>query len=1170
MRISVFLLIFLFSANAYSQYYISDIAPDSIDQLKVHADSLYKSGKYLEAAVDYGRLKNYWQEETKKPNSSNQIWQNHFFSSIYFEKIESRLGRRKKALDVVSGLQKDIIEKLGATHIINGMSNHELGLIVSEYDFKKALEYTLTALKIREDSLPSFKSDIAWSYNNLGISYRMLGQDDKSLECIQKALEVRLKLDPPAPDMLVPSYLNLSQYYFANGDLEQEINYLEKAHEMSLELGFTHPYNLIVEGALAKTYYRKGDFKKSLALSLSILERKKAQIDKDGEIDLVENYYKIGTSYMNMGFPSKSYNYMDSALQILQTHKIKNTLSLLYSGMARTTKDPKKAIQLFEKAISVCPDDQDCIEEWNAVNYNEISTIHMANGDPIASLNYSFKAVEIYEKNILKNEVNLSAAYHNIGMAYDFIGNQPKAIHYAKKSIQLIEQSKTKNLSWACKDMIFLGKLYADQNDFSNAEKQLLRALKLNEADVGKQAKSTIHNYLSLARLYRKTESYDKAILFSSKALQSEQNKDPINSNRLATVYKNFAEIYRDQNNKELSLSYIQKGFEALGLGDWKLESTKGSIERDYALREHFQEFVSFIRIEQSILGRNQAHVDHKINHGISLIDALRKNYFFETSEIEFQNDIRLFFDYAISQLCDIYELNQDEKTIALIFLCIEKSKTLNLKRSLERIESLDNENVSQEIIEEEKRILYQTEITHKSLLNLDPKNDSLKYVQLSNELFDLQGSQEKFIDSLKSNFPQYYNQRYSEEVISFKDAKALAIKSNRGFLIYYWGIDELFKLTITPSKTTLKNISLELIQKPLGNLLSFLANRNEEEDETDFNFNKNIFIQSSSQVFNQIIGKETLDHLPFNVSIMADGKLLHLPFDVLLTLEAKENNSYKSLDYLIKEKALSYNASFSQYKNRKRQHANNLDSYLGFAPIYLQENNEQTFAKNRSIDSSPLLQNESEIIKTSALFNGHKHLLAEATESNFKKHAGKHDILHLAMHTHVEDSLSIDSYLKFSTEHSNEEDSYLYIYEIAKMHLDAELVVLSSCETNKGKQINGEAVLGIARAFQLASCPNLIFSYWLVDDRSAKEVIYNFFKSFKEGLRPPESLRSSKLDFLQNASTIHSNPAYWAAFSYYGNPDLKLNPTQKLPSQLILVVSTLLILLSFYFFLKK
>ena len=219
-------------------------------------------------------------------------------------------------------------------------------------------------------------------------------------------------------------------------------------------------------------------------------------------------------------------------------------------------------------------------------------------------------------------------------------------------------------------------------------------------------------------------------------------------------------------------------------------------------------------------------------------------------------------------------------------------------------------------------------------------------------------------------------------------------------------------------------------------------------------------------------------------------------------------------------------------------------DLYGGFAPSYdrgTQIASYRQFIGSESNNNAPLsisylAGNQPEVVGISALFNGRAYLASEATEGAFKADAWKYRILHLAMHTWVNEEEPLYTGLVFSQPLDSTEDGYLYASEIYTLRLQSELAVLSACQTGYGKLENGEGIMSLARAFRYAGCPNIITSLWQADDISTRHIMLGFYQNLKEGMAKDEALGKAKLEFL--SSNLKKHPHFWGAFMLIGDAE--------------------------------
>jgi CHAT domain-containing protein len=185
----------------------------------------------------------------------------------------------------------------------------------------------------------------------------------------------------------------------------------------------------------------------------------------------------------------------------------------------------------------------------------------------------------------------------------------------------------------------------------------------------------------------------------------------------------------------------------------------------------------------------------------------------------------------------------------------------------------------------------------------------------------------------------------------------------------------------------------------------------------------------------------------------------------------------------------------------------------------------------------SSLQYTQTEVEEINHLFTGQSHIGNLATEAAFKSEASKHSILHLAMHAHTSDENPMYSRLIFQQGASEGgEDGMLYAYELYNMNLQAELAVLSACETGTGKLQNGEGIMSLSRAFKYAGCPNIVMSLWQADDASTKDIMVQFYQNLKLGKGKAGALRHAKMEYLKNSEMNKSHPFYWATFVLAGD----------------------------------
>jgi CHAT domain-containing protein len=242
---------------------------------------------------------------------------------------------------------------------------------------------------------------------------------------------------------------------------------------------------------------------------------------------------------------------------------------------------------------------------------------------------------------------------------------------------------------------------------------------------------------------------------------------------------------------------------------------------------------------------------------------------------------------------------------------------------------------------------------------------------------------------------------------------------------------------------------------------------------------------------------------------IVPDGPLWNLPFQALLSPRAK---------HLIEEASVFYAPSLTAVlamQHLTRGHTAPGRSLLAIAALPETMREAQEIGRLYGPQSATVLIGD------------------RVDKERWKTEAPGYRILHLATHGVLNSNNPLSSYLVMNG------DSVLTAREILKMNLEADLTVLSACETARGKFRFGEGVIGMSWAFLVAGTPTTVVSQWKVDSASTSQLMVAFHRNLKvrdgESLSGrAEALREAELQLL--ASPQYRHPFYWAGFVMIGD----------------------------------
>ncbi|WP_445176038.1 tetratricopeptide repeat protein [Microcoleus sp.] len=179
----------------------------------------------------------------------------------------------------------------------------------------------------------------------------------------------------------------------------------------------------------------------------------------------------------------------------------------------------------------------------------------------------------------------------------------------------------------------------------------------------------------------------------------------------------------------------------------------------------------------------------------------------------------------------------------------------------------------------------------------------------------------------------------------------------------------------------------------------------------------------------------------------------------------------------------------------------------------------------------SPLPGAEAEAIAIAPLLNTQAITGAQGTKAQIVQKMPQASIIHLATHGLLDDVNGLGSAIAMAP--SGSDDGLLTAEEIFDMKLQANLVVLSACNTGEGR-ITGDGVIGLSRALISAGVPSVIVSLWRVPDVPTSELMQSFYQNLQNNPNKAQALRQAMLTTMKT----HSNPRDWAAFTLIGEAE--------------------------------
>jgi CHAT domain-containing protein len=639
----------------------------------------------------------------------------------------------------------------------------------------------------------------------------------------------------------------------------------------------------------------------------------------------------------------------------------------------------------------------------------------------------------------------------------------------------------------------------------------------------------------AIGEMYLQNSNVDSALLYFQKsliALSANFNNNNLNSNPVASEVFSQIHFLRSLKNKANALS--KRAFETKSLEDYKL----------------------------SLLAYEQVS---------DLFTNIRLGYVSEESKLLLADNEFETFSNALETCFNLYNLTNNPEYIEKAFFYSESGKSSILNESIQSTKALNIGGIPDSLIIQEKTleksIWNYEELIYEENKRKEPNENKLSY--WNKFLFEEKQNYSALLDYLETNFADYHSFKYKNIETNIKQIQHDLAKQE-SVIEFFLTSTDLYTFLIQKNKVIFnKSKADSSFYNNLTQVIKSVSNNNfSYHGFAEFNE----FQNASHDLYKELFGSIEKEIKQDNLIIIPDGLLAYLPFEVLTT---KNNDykkiNYKKLSYLIYQNAISYahSANFISTTRTKKIASKNI---AAFAPSYkidsnIFENHLSTRQQYRE-KLFPLKGIKEEAINITDLINGDKFLGNEANETHFKKVANQYDILHLAMHTIVDDNNPMYSKMAFTQTNDSINDGFLNTYELYNIKLNSRMAVLSSCNSGSGKMQRGEGVISLARGFIYSGCPSIIMTLWSVEDKSGVKLMTNFYKSLLKGKSKSEALRNSKIEFIEKADQLKAHPYFWSGYVVIGNNDpLFYNKSNVIIGTIVL---GLLILLVFIIYIRR
>jgi len=943
-------------------------------------------------------------------------------------------------------------------------------------------------------------------------TFMMSGDMNKAMEYAKFGLN---KAKKEKRDSAQASMLNaIGYFYMLAGDYKTAEEYIEEALRFSKEkLGEQHIEYASSINSLATLSYQKGDYQTAVSLFRKVCTNLEKYTGKDHPyfamvaqnlsllLERLGRYEEAEVYYLESKALMEKNNQMDQPQYLL----LMGNLGALYEAMGQE----QQAEDFYLDVMSKYKARGYSASDKYVTLLNNLAGLYKKQSRYEEALELYIEAIKLTEKVLGKDHEIYGMVLGNLAGIYEIQKDYKKAEEIYQKSIKVIAEKVGKEDPNYAFSLQNLGDLYVKMKRYDAAEKLLKRALEIRGKVFGKAHYRYGYNLYYLARLYRHTKDYDKA-------------------------WEHLQAAINSSTGLQLEPQVTQK---------WA-DSIYGIERLDY---QHFDN-LNIILTEAILLLKAQRPEDKKsqqiiCNLAQKLIQRARKDFHKEADKLKAAKRLSPWVYYNLA----IMDLDANpQKALRLA----EQDKASLLLEATQNQRSYNFGAVPDSLIQKEKdlnKILSQIEA---KLLTV---TDAAKKNQLRSLLNEKSIEARKLKETIQKEYPKYADFKYNYQIAKLEEVQA-KLDPKTAVLEYVMSKNRLFIFFISSEKAKIfvQNIKSDSLAEQIKIYHGMLSNYSALKKSTKQR--NQSFVNKSHWFYQQTIAPlaselKEIKHL----IIIPDGELGHLPFgSFIINKPQKTDFSFATLNYLIKEYSISYDYSLTVWQqNNKKQPKQHKKGVFAAAASY------DKLSKNKGRSRLPVYRNlrsrlqalpaaEKEVQALAQKYEGYFAFDSLASEANFKSFAKDYAVIHLAMHGILNEKEPILSALAFTEDGDTVENNFLQAFEISQMELNADLVVLSACETGYGRFERGNGIASLARSFVYAGIPALVVSLWQVSDASTSIIMQKFYNKLTAGLNKAEALRQAKLDYIKIASEsspIVAHPAFWAPFIQLGNSHpLKIN----------------------------
>jgi CHAT domain-containing protein/tetratricopeptide (TPR) repeat protein len=990
----------------------------------------------------------------------------------------------------------------------------------------------------------------ASTLNNIGKVYSDLGEKQEALKYYNQALPLHRAVGNRRGE--ASTLNNIGSVYSDLGEKQEALKYYNQALPLVRAVGDRGGEATTLNN-IGSVYSDLGEKQEALKYYNQALPLFRAVGDRGGEATTLNN---IGKVYDSLGEKQEALKYYNQALPLHRAVGDRggeattlNNIGKVYDSLG----EKQEALKYYNQALPLFRAVGD--RGGEATTLNNIGKVYYSLGEKQEALKYYNQALPLLRA--VGDRGGEATALNNIGSVYDSLGEKQEALKYYNQALPL--HRAVGDREGEAGTLNNIGKVYYSLGEKQEALKYYNQALALLRAVGDRGGEATALN--NIGKVYYSLGENQEALKYYNQALPLHRAVSDREGE--AGTLHNIGKVYDSLGEKQEALKYYNQALPLRrAVGDKGGEAST--------------------LFSMAVLQRKQGNLPQaltKIQAAIDIIEDLRTKIASQELRASYFATVQDYYQFYIDLLMQLHKKDPSKGYDALALHMSERSRARVLLELLTEANAKIRKGVDPQLLAEEQNLEQQLDARDELRQELLNKKAPTTAIQnLDKEIADLRSQYQELQTKIRTSSPKYAALKYPEPLKLPQIQQQL--DSDTLLLQYSLGKERSYLWAVTPNSINSYELpGREAIETSAGKFKEVLRkcqkpgidcqNLPPEQKAKDFQETSQAATELSQLILAPVSGKLGKKRLV----IVADGALEEIPFTAL-----SEPNQISQLEKSPQTGKSNYQpllvnheivnlpsvTAIATHRDRedlnKRQAAPEIlavladpifaiddDRFTGKPPtlgpeLNLEQSSLQQSARNLNRAGWGRLRGtRTEAEQILKLVPPSESLYAFDFDANYNLATSpklkQYRFILFATHGFADPKNPESSGIVLSQINKQgkpNKPSILRLRDIFNLDLDADLVVLSACETGLGKDVQGEGLEGLTRGLMYAGAKSAVVSLWQVNDTATSQLMPQFYTAMlQQKASPITALREAQLKLWQQSNW--RNPYYWAAFTLQG-----------------------------------